>query len=66
MLNVKTVHLGTNERVSFSKINEVLEMPNLIEVQKKSYQWFIEEGLKDVFANMEPIRDYTNNLELTF
>ena len=47
----KKVMLGNNERMSFSKINEVIDMPNLIEVQKNSYQWFVEEGLKDVFDN---------------
>ena len=66
MVNVKKVRLGTNERYSFSKINEVLEMPNLIEVQKSSYRWFVEQGLKEVFDEMQPIRDYSNNLELTF
>ena len=48
MVNVKKVKLGTNERYSFSKINEVLDMPNLIEVQKSSYKWFVEQGLKEV------------------
>ena len=66
MVNVKKVKLGTNERYSFSKINEVLDMPNLIEVQKSSYKWFVEQGLKEVFDEMQPIRDYSNNLELTF
>ena len=66
MVNVKKVRLGTNERYSFSKIGEVLEMPNLIEVQKSSYKWFVEQGLKEVFDEMQPIRDYSNNLELTF
>ncbi|MBR4282809.1 MAG: hypothetical protein IKT35_03745, partial [Clostridia bacterium] len=65
MLNVKTVKLGTNERITFSKIDEILEMPNLIEIQKKSYKWFVEEGLHEVFDGMEPICDYTNNLELS-
>lgn len=44
MVNVKDVKLGKNTRKSFAKINEVLEMPNLIEVQKNSYQWFLDEG----------------------
>ena len=66
MVNVKKVKLGTNERYSFSKINEVLDMPNLVEVQKSSYKWFVEQGLKEVFDEMQPIRDYSNNLELTF
>lgn len=51
MVNVKPVHLGKNVRMSFSRINEVLEMPNLIEVQKNSYKWFLEEGLKEVFKD---------------
>ena len=46
MLNVKDVQLGTTTRKSFAKINEVMQMPNLIEVQKKSYQWFLDEGLE--------------------
>ena len=44
MVNVKPVQLGTNTRMSFAKINEVLEMPNLIEVQKNSYEWFLKQG----------------------
>ncbi|MFO7635821.1 MAG: DNA-directed RNA polymerase subunit beta [Clostridia bacterium] len=63
---VHPIKLGKKERMSFSKINEVLEMPNLIEVQKKSYQWFLEEGLKEVFKDVSPITDYTGNLVLEF
>ncbi len=63
---VHPVKLGTNERMSFSKIKEVLEMPNLIEIQKKSYQWFLEEGLTDVFTDVSPVTDYTGNLVLEF
>ncbi len=66
MVNVKDVKLGKNVRKSFAKINEVLEMPNLIEVQKKSYNWFITEGLTEVFRDMPPITDYNGTLELTF
>ena len=66
MVNVKKVRLGTNERMSFSTINEILEMPNLIEIQKSSYKWFVEQGLREVLFEMPPICDYTNNLELTF
>ena len=55
MVNVKPVHLGKNVRMSFSRINEVLEMPNLIEVQKNSYKWFLEEGLKEVFKDISEI-----------
>ncbi|MGN0593574.1 MAG: DNA-directed RNA polymerase subunit beta [Hominimerdicola sp.] len=66
MVNVKDVKLGKNTRKSFAKINEVLEMPNLIEVQKNSYKWFIEEGLKEVFRDMSTITDYNGKLELNF
>ncbi len=63
---VKPVQLGKNTRMSFSKINEVTPMPNLIEIQKDSYKWFVEEGLKDVFKEMSSITDYTGNLVLDF
>ena len=66
MVNIKPVKLGSNTRMSFAKINEVLEMPNLIEVQKKSYQWFLEEGLKEVFKDVSGITDYQDNLVLDF
>ncbi len=66
MVNVKPVQLGKNTRMSFARINEVLEMPNLIEVQINSYKWFLEQGLKEVFADMSAITDYTGNLVLDF
>ena len=66
MLNVKPVHMGKNVRMSFSQIDEVLEMPNLIEVQKNSYQWFLDEGLKEVFKDVSGITDFTGNLVLEF
>ena len=66
MVNVKPVKLGRNTRMSFSKINEVMEMPNLIEVQKNSYQWFLDEGLKEVFRDVADITDYSGNLVLSF
>ncbi len=66
MVNVKPVHLGKNVRMSFNRINEVLEMPNLIEVQKNSYQWFLDQGLKEVFQDVSAITDYTGNLVLDF
>ncbi len=66
MVNVKPVQLGKNTRMSFGKINEVLSMPNLIEVQKNSYQWFLNEGLKEVFRDISTIEDYTGNLVLDF
>ncbi len=63
---VKPVKLGNNTRMTFSKINEVIDMPNLIEIQKDSYRWFVEEGLKEVFREMSAITDYSGNLQLTF
>ncbi len=66
MVNVKDVKLGKNVRKSFAKINEVLEMPNLIEVQKNSYKWFLEEGLREVFRDVSAITDYNGTLELNF
>ncbi len=63
---VKPVQMGKNTRMSFSKIDEVIDMPNLIEVQKDSYKWFREEGLKEVFKEMTSITDYTGNLVLDF
>lgn len=66
MVKVKPVQLGNNTRMSFGRINEVMEMPNLIEVQKNSYQWFLNEGLKEVFRDIAEITDYTGNLVLDF
>ena len=63
---VKPVQMGRNTRMTFSKINEVIDMPNLIEIQKDSYRWFIEEGLMEVFKDMTSITDYSGNLELRF
>ena len=63
---VKPVKLGKNTRMTFSKINEVIDMPNLIEIQKDSYKWFVEEGLKEVFRDMSDITDYSGNLHLSF
>ncbi len=60
------ISMGKNTRMSYSKINEVLEMPNLIEIQKNSYKWFLEDGLKEVFNDVSPITDYTGNLILDF
>ena len=66
MVNVKPKQLGKNVRMSFGKINEALEIPNLIEVQKNSYQWFKNEGLKEVFRDVSAITDYNGNLVLNF
>ena len=63
---VHEVQLGKNTRLSYSKINEVLEMPNLIEVQKNSYRWFLDEGLREVFHDISPITDHSGNLILEF
>ncbi len=60
------VKVGNNIRMSYSKQKEVLEMPNLIEVQKDSYQWFLKEGLKEVFDDISPIADYSGHLSLEF
>ncbi len=57
---------GKNVRMSFQRQKEVLEMPNLIEVQKNSYQWFLDEGLKEVFDDISPIEDYSGKLSLEF
>ena len=65
-VNVKPVKLGKNERMTFSKISEVIDMPNLIEIQKDSYEWFLDQGLKEVFEDMSSITDYTGNLVLDF
>ena len=66
MVNVTPKQLGKNVRMSFGKITEALEMPNLIEVQKNSYKWFREEGLREVFRDMTAITDYNGNLVLNF
>src|SRR6056297_60759 len=58
--------VGKKERLVFSKIKEVVDMPNLIEIQKQSYKWFLEEGLMEAFKNISPIQDYTGNLILEF
>ena len=53
-------------RRSYARINEVLEIPNLIEIQQKSYEWFLEEGLREMFQDISPIQDFTGNLVLEF
>ena len=63
---VHPVRVGKRERMSFSKVNEIAEMPNLIEVQLDSYNWFLAEGLHEVFDDINPIQDYTGNLSLEF
>jgi DNA-directed RNA polymerase subunit beta len=63
---VKDVYFGKTLRKSFARYEEILEMPNLLEVQKKSYQWFLDVGLREVFRDVAAITDYAGNLELSF
>ena len=63
---IRPIAAGKNIRMSYSRQKEVLEMPNLIEVQKDSYKWFLEEGLKEVFDDISPIADYSGSLSLEF
>jgi DNA-directed RNA polymerase subunit beta len=63
---IHPVPAGKGVRMSYARMEEVLEMPNLIEVQKNSYKWFLEEGLKEVFQDISPITDYSGNLMLEF
>ena len=63
---IRPIKNGNSFRMSYSRQKEVLEMPNLIEVQKDSYQWFLDEGLKEVFDDISPIRDYGEKLSLEF
>ncbi|WP_046226228.1 DNA-directed RNA polymerase subunit beta [Paenibacillus dauci] len=60
------VQYGRRTRRSYARINEVLEVPNLIEIQQKSYQWFLDEGLREMFQDISPIQDFTGNLVLEF
>ena len=63
---IRPIKTGKGFRMSYSRQKEVLEMPNLIEVQKDSYQWFLDEGLKEVFDDISPIADYSGHLSLEF
>ena len=63
---VRPVKLGRAERMSYSRIDEVIEMPDLIEIQKNSYQWFLDEGLMEVLREVSPITDYSGDIELSF
>ena len=60
------VKIGRKTRMSFSQIDEVAELPNLIELQLDSYNWFVNEGLREVFEEVFPIEDYTGNIKLEF
>ena len=65
MVDVHEVQTGLRTRQSFSKIKDVIEMPNLLEVQLDSYKWFLEKGLQEVFDDIHEITDYTGNLVAT-
>ena len=63
---IRPVKSDKSFRMSYSRQKEVLEMPNLIEVQKDSYKWFLDEGMKEVFDDISPIEDYSGKLSLEF
>ena len=63
---IKPMHIGDGLRMTYSRQKEVLNMPNLIEVQKNSYKWFLNEGLKEAFQDISPVEDYTSSLSLEF
>ncbi len=62
----KAVTYGKTERMSFARHEEIQSMPNLLELQKKSYRWFLDEGLQEVFTDVASITNYAGNLELSF
>jgi DNA-directed RNA polymerase subunit beta len=63
---MRPVKSGRGIRMSYARQNEVLGVPNLIEIQKKSYQWFLDEGLREVFNDISPIADFSGHLSLEF
>ena len=63
---IRPIRSGSNVRMTYQRQNEVLEMPNLIEVQKNSYNWFMTDGLKEAFGDISPIEDYSGKLSLEF
>ena len=63
---VQPIAIGNRTRWNYSKIDEVMGMPDLIEIQKDSYQWFLNEGIREVFEDISPIEDFTGNLVLEF
>ncbi|UWG97910.1 DNA-directed RNA polymerase subunit beta [Dehalobacter sp. DCM] len=63
---VTPIKVGTRERASYARLREVLDMPNLIEIQQNSYEWFLREGLREMFRDISPIQDFTGNLVLEF
>ncbi|MDR1131240.1 MAG: DNA-directed RNA polymerase subunit beta, partial [Oscillospiraceae bacterium] len=66
MQEPKDVYYGKTLRKSFARSQEIREMPNLLEIQKKSYKWFLDEGLREVFSDVDSVTDYSGNLELSF
>ena len=60
------VPVGKRTRYSYAKIKEVMEMPHLLDIQRNSYQWFLSDGLKEIFRDISPIQDFTGNLVLSF
>ena len=65
-VNVKDIYYGKTLRKSYAKHDDILEIPNLLKIQKDSYEWFLREGLREVFKDVDTITDYTGNLELSF
>ena len=63
---VKEQKLGKNTRMNFAKINELCDMPNLIDVQKESFKWFLEKGIQEVLNDVSPITDHTEDLSIEF
>jgi DNA-directed RNA polymerase subunit beta len=66
MVRPVKIQLGRTERMSYSRIDEVVDIPDLIEIQKRSYQWFLDEGLMEVLRDVSPIRDFSGDIELSF
>ncbi|MBQ8718133.1 MAG: hypothetical protein IJY66_02575, partial [Clostridia bacterium] len=66
MINVREHKLGQNVRMSFSRSRNSLELPNLVEIQTKSFKWFLEEGLAEILRDVSPITDYSGHLSIDF
>ena len=66
LMRIKPQQLGKNVRMSFSKIDEILQMPDLLEVQKNSYQWLLDKGITEVLQDVSPIVDYSGNFVIEF
>src|SRR3990172_6718458 len=65
-LEARVLKRGRRPRLSFAKIPEIIDLPDLVEVQRRSYEWFLREGIREVFDEISPIQDFTGNLELHF